>query len=155
MLERQRAVYGKVPRQASFGGGYASQASVVEAEALGVRDVCFSKKRELEITDMAKSTWVRASETFARASKGWFRTSSVRLRAGPLHLEGSALLWELCLGLGGVGEGGSTRTSCEAAVPSPHGGPVSVRACRFPLCGCRAAECGLCRGESCHRDPVG
>jgi transposase, IS5 family len=58
MLERQREIYGRVPRQASFDGGYASKANVMEAKALGVKDVCFSKKRGLEITEMVKSTWV-------------------------------------------------------------------------------------------------
>lgn len=58
MLERQREIYGRVPRQASFDGGYASRANVEEAKELGVKDVCFSKKRGIEITEMVKSTWV-------------------------------------------------------------------------------------------------
>jgi transposase, IS5 family len=58
MLERQRDIYGRVPRQASFDGGYASRANVMEAKALGVKDICFSKKRGLEISEMVKSTWV-------------------------------------------------------------------------------------------------
>jgi len=58
MLERQCEIYGRVPRQASFDGGYASKANLAQAKALGVKDVCFSKKRGLEITDMVKSTWV-------------------------------------------------------------------------------------------------
>jgi transposase, IS5 family len=58
MLERQAEIYGRVPRQASFDGGYASKANLAAAKGLGVQDVCFSKKRGLEITEMVKSTWV-------------------------------------------------------------------------------------------------
>jgi IS5 family transposase len=58
MLERQREIYGRVPRQASFDGGYASKANLLQAKALGVQDVCFSKKRGLKIAEMVKSTWV-------------------------------------------------------------------------------------------------
>lgn len=58
MLERQQEIYGRIPRQASFDGAYASQANLATAKALGVGDVCFSKKRGLKITDMVKSTWV-------------------------------------------------------------------------------------------------
>lgn len=58
MLERQCEIYGRVPRQASFDGGYASRANLVQAKALGVKDVCFAKKRGLKITEMVKSTWV-------------------------------------------------------------------------------------------------
>lgn len=58
MLERQKEIYGRVPRQASFDGGYASRANLAAAKALGVKDVCFSKKRGLKISEMVKSTWV-------------------------------------------------------------------------------------------------
>lgn len=58
MLERQREIYGRVPRQASFDGGYASKANLEGAKTLGVKDVCFAKKRGLKITDMVRSTWV-------------------------------------------------------------------------------------------------
>lgn len=58
MLERQREIYGRVPRQASFDGGYASRANLLQAQALGVKDVCFSKKRGLKIAEMVRSTWV-------------------------------------------------------------------------------------------------
>lgn len=58
MLERQREIYGRVPRQASFDGGYASKANLLQAKGLGVKDVCFSKKRGLSIPEMVKSTWV-------------------------------------------------------------------------------------------------
>ena len=58
MLERQQEIYGRVPRQASFDGGFASRKNLAGAKALGVRDVCFAKKRGLEVTDMVRSSWV-------------------------------------------------------------------------------------------------
>ena len=58
MLERQQEIYGRAPRQASFDGGYASKANLSAAKLLGVQDVCFSKKRGLEVADMVRSSWV-------------------------------------------------------------------------------------------------
>jgi transposase, IS5 family len=58
MIARQEQIYGRVPRQASFDGGYASKQNLREAKALGVEDICFAKKRGLKITEMVRSTWV-------------------------------------------------------------------------------------------------
>lgn len=58
MLQRQRALYGQAPRQASFDGGFASKDNLAQAKALGVRDVCFAKRRGLAVLDMVKSSWV-------------------------------------------------------------------------------------------------
>ena len=45
MIERHAAIYGSVPDQVAFDGGYASKANLAEAKALGVRDVVFHKKK--------------------------------------------------------------------------------------------------------------
>lgn len=58
MIERQREIYGRVPRQASFDGGYASKQNLQETKALGVEDVCFAKKRGLSVPEMVRSSWV-------------------------------------------------------------------------------------------------
>jgi IS5 family transposase len=58
MMERQKQLYGRVPRQASFDGGFASKANLGDIKQLGVKDVCFSKTRFLHVTDMVKSSWV-------------------------------------------------------------------------------------------------
>jgi transposase, IS5 family len=72
MLERQREIYGKVPRQAAFDGGYASKANLRDAKALGVQDVSFSKKRGLEVLDMAKSHWVyKRLRNFRAGIESW------------------------------------------------------------------------------------
>jgi IS5 family transposase len=58
MLQRLTQHSGRVPRQASFDGGFASQANLTAAKALGVTDVCFAKRRNLAILDMVRSRWV-------------------------------------------------------------------------------------------------
>jgi len=72
MLERQQEIYGRVPRQAAFDGGYASKANLAEAKALGVHDVSFSKKRGLEVLDMVQSHWVyRRLRNFRAGIESW------------------------------------------------------------------------------------
>jgi IS5 family transposase len=58
MIERQRELYGRAPRQASFDGSFTSRANLDTLKGLGVEDVAFSKHRGLSITEMVKSTWV-------------------------------------------------------------------------------------------------
>ncbi len=58
MISRQRDIYGRVPRQAAFDGGFASKDNLKSIKELGVRDVAFAKKRGLAVSEMAKSTWV-------------------------------------------------------------------------------------------------
>jgi IS5 family transposase len=58
MVERQRDLYGRAPRQVSFDGGFTSKKNLTDLKALGVEDVAFSKRAGLSITDMVKSTWV-------------------------------------------------------------------------------------------------
>lgn len=58
MMERHENIFGAVPRQAAFDGGFASKSNLETIKAMGVKDVMFSKKRGLEIHEMAKSTWV-------------------------------------------------------------------------------------------------
>lgn len=58
MLQRQKEIYGRPPHQAALDGGFTSKDNLREAKDLGVKDVCFSKKRGLKVPDMVKSTWV-------------------------------------------------------------------------------------------------
>lgn len=58
MVSRQQDIFGKVPRQAAFDGGFASKKNLKDIKTLGVKDVAFSKKRGLNVSDMTKSTWV-------------------------------------------------------------------------------------------------
>ena len=58
LVERQVEIYGRVPGQVAYDGGFASKANLAELKSMGVKDVMFSKRRGMEIGDMAKSTWV-------------------------------------------------------------------------------------------------
>ena len=58
MVERQKDIYGRVPRQTAGDGGYASSANLEDAKAMGIKDVAFHKKRGLEVEDMVKSPYV-------------------------------------------------------------------------------------------------
>lgn len=57
-VERAASVLGKLPKQASFDGGFSSKANVQNIKAMGVEDVVFSKHVGLDRADMAKSAWV-------------------------------------------------------------------------------------------------
>jgi len=71
-IERLEEIYGRVPRQAAFDGGYASRQNLEDAKALGVQDVAFSKKRGLEVLDMARSHWVyRRLRNFRAGIEAW------------------------------------------------------------------------------------
>jgi IS5 family transposase len=58
MVERQEDLFGRPPRQVALDGGFASKVNLRDIKGLGVKDVAFSKRRGLKVTDMVKSTWV-------------------------------------------------------------------------------------------------
>jgi len=57
-VKRQEEVYGRLPRQVTFDGGFASKKNLADIKALGIQDVAFSKRRGLEVSAMTKSPWV-------------------------------------------------------------------------------------------------
>jgi IS5 family transposase len=57
-IQRQVAIYGAAPRQASFDGGFASKANLQIAKDLGVQDVAFHTTCGLTIPDMVSSASV-------------------------------------------------------------------------------------------------
>lgn len=67
MIERVKETYNKYPRQVSFDGGFASQENLSTLKSLGIEDVVFNKKRSLEETQMAHSSWIYRSLTRFRA----------------------------------------------------------------------------------------
>ena len=67
MLNRQKDIYGRAPRQAAADGGYASQDNLRQAKELGVKDVAFNKKKGLTVEAMVKSRWVYKRLTKFRA----------------------------------------------------------------------------------------
>jgi len=58
MVDRQKEIFSRPPRQIVFDGGFASQANLSAIKAEGVADVAFSKGRGLEISEMVRSSWV-------------------------------------------------------------------------------------------------
>jgi len=58
MVERQKEIYGRYPLKAAFDGGFTSKDNLKAVKGLGVKDVCFAKKRGLEVVDMCRSQWV-------------------------------------------------------------------------------------------------
>ncbi len=68
MMERQKAIYGRAPRQSSSDGGYASRANLEDGKEMDISDVAFHKKRGLEVEEMAKSQYVYKTLFRFRAS---------------------------------------------------------------------------------------
>jgi len=58
LLDRQKKYFGRLPRQTTADGGFASKDNLAYAKEHKVTDVVFSKKRGLSVKDMAKSNWV-------------------------------------------------------------------------------------------------
>lgn len=58
MLERQKCIYGRYPLKIALDGGFASKDNLATSKAMGIKDVCFAKKRGLDVKDMCRSQWV-------------------------------------------------------------------------------------------------
>ena len=76
-LERHRELYGQVPRQSAWDGGFASAANLSWAKEQGVEDVAFAKKCGLTVESMVRSSWVYLnSNASAPGSRGALGPSS-------------------------------------------------------------------------------
>jgi len=58
LMDRQQDIFKRAPRQAAGDGGFASAENLDKAKEMGIKDVCFSKGKGLDILDMVKSKWV-------------------------------------------------------------------------------------------------
>ena len=58
LLEHHKKQYGRMPRQVTADGGFASKENLAFAKENHVKDAVFAKKRGLTILEMAKSAWV-------------------------------------------------------------------------------------------------
>jgi len=58
MLDRQEEIYGRYPLKVALDGGFASKDNLKLAKGRKIKDVCFAKRRGLEIEDMCRSTYV-------------------------------------------------------------------------------------------------
>lgn len=55
LLERHRDFYGAYPAEVAADGGYASQANLADAKAIGIREVAFQKKKGLLVEAMTST----------------------------------------------------------------------------------------------------
>ncbi len=58
ILERLKKQFGRMPRQVTADGGFASKDNLDFAKGKQVKDAVFARKRGLSVLDMAKSAWV-------------------------------------------------------------------------------------------------
>ena len=58
MLDRQKLLYGRYPLKVALDGGFASKDNLNKAKEKQIKDVCFAKRRGLEVVDMCRSQWV-------------------------------------------------------------------------------------------------
>ncbi len=58
LLSQHKEWFGRMPRQVTADGGFASKDNLAFAKDKGVKDAVFAKRRSLSILDMAKSNWV-------------------------------------------------------------------------------------------------
>jgi len=58
LLEQHKEWYGRMPRQVTADGGFASRENLAYAKENHIKDAVFAKKRGLSVPDMAKSNWV-------------------------------------------------------------------------------------------------
>lgn len=58
LMDRQKEIYGRFPRQVAADGGFASEANLKAGKANGIKDIAFAKRRGMSILEMVKSTWV-------------------------------------------------------------------------------------------------
>ena len=58
MMKRHVEIFGSPPEQAALDGGFASKDNLDDLKDLGIEDVAFSKRRELAVLDMVRSSWV-------------------------------------------------------------------------------------------------
>ena len=58
MLDRQEQIYGRYPLKVALDGGFASKENLSKAKERNIMDVCFAKKRGIEVTDMCRSEYV-------------------------------------------------------------------------------------------------
>jgi len=58
LLLKQKELYGRMPRQVTADGGFASKDNLAFAKDNGVKDAAFAKRRGLSVLEMVRSSWV-------------------------------------------------------------------------------------------------
>jgi IS5 family transposase len=58
LLDRQRELYARYPLKVALDGGFASKENLTSAKSKHIKDVCFAKKRGIDVEEMCRSPWV-------------------------------------------------------------------------------------------------
>lgn len=58
IFDRHNDLYGRYPLKAALDGGFASKDNLKSAKGMGIKDVCFAKKRGIDVEQMCRSQWV-------------------------------------------------------------------------------------------------
>jgi len=58
LLDRQRELYARYPLKVALDGAFASKENLTSAKSKHIKDVCFAKKRGIEVEEMCRSPWV-------------------------------------------------------------------------------------------------
>jgi len=58
LMDRQKEIYGRYPRQVAGDGGFASETNLQAGKYNGIKDIAFAKRKGISILEMVKSTWV-------------------------------------------------------------------------------------------------
>jgi IS5 family transposase len=58
LCDRQHELYGRYPLKVALDGGFASKENLNSAKSKHIKDVCFAKKRGIEVEEMCRSPWV-------------------------------------------------------------------------------------------------
>lgn len=71
LMDRQKGIYGRCPRQVAADGGFASEINLTTGKSYGIKDIAFAKRMGISIPETAKSAWVykKSSGTSGLASK--------------------------------------------------------------------------------------
>jgi IS5 family transposase len=98
LLLKHSELYGRMPRQVTADGGFASKDNLAFAKKNGVKDAAFARKRGLSVLDMAKSSWVykKLKELPCRHRGGHLRIET-GLRTRPLHLDRLGGVHTVCM----------------------------------------------------------
>jgi len=71
MIDRHGALFGTVPEQVAFDGGFASRNNLSELKERGVKDIAFSKRCGMQITEMVRDASIyRALKRFRAGIEG-------------------------------------------------------------------------------------
>jgi IS5 family transposase len=58
LMDRQKEIYGRFPRQVAADGGFASETNLEKGKGNGIKDIAFAKRKGMSVLEMVKSSWV-------------------------------------------------------------------------------------------------